>query len=356
MKESEKEKEIEMEKRRKKEQYESYWNKLFKVQIYLTIIGTFFLITKVSEFRRKLIELNPSYNFPKVSDLLFSIFLFPFLLLSQLLLCSLFKKTIVERSIALKYVNAQDEEMKIRANIYRNKLSMHLYKSSFYFILCVYGYLVLKDYDFFPKSLLGKGEMKNMFIKGYPETFYFERSYSFDLYYLINLAYYISDFVWLLISEKPNDFINMFLHHICTISLILFSYLTNYTQVGAIVLFLHMTSDVFVHSTRFLLQTRFPSIFAEISGVILTINYVYMRIYVLGEVIYTIYRYITWEWGFIVTPLWLFLIILFTMHINWSYLLLHKAYELLFKAKLFEDTVDFNKTVNKELKKQKQKK
>ena len=344
---SESEKEI-MEKRRKKEQYESYWNKLFKIQIYLSIIGVFFIITEVSDFRKKLIKLNPSYNFPKISDLLISLFLFPLLLLSQLLLCGLFKKTIVEKSLALKYINAKDEEMKIRANIYRNKLAMHLYKSSFYFIVCVFGYIVLKDYDFFPKSLLGKGEMKNMFNKGYPETFYFKRNFGFDLYYLINLNYYLCDFVWLLTSEKPNDYINMLLHHICTIALILFSYLANYTQVGAIVLLLHMTSDVFVHSTRFLLQTRFPSIFAEISGVILTINYVYMRLYVLGEVIYTIYRYINWDWGFIVTTLWLFLIFLFTMHINWSYLLLSKAYELLFKAKLFEDTVDFIARQNSE--------
>ena len=43
------------------------------------------------------------------------------------------------------------------------------------------------------------------------------------------------------------------------------------------------------------------------------------------------------------------------MHINWRYLLLSKAYELLFKAKLFEDTVDFNETVNNELNKLKQK-
>ena len=345
-----------MEERSKKEKYESYLNKFYKILIYISIICLFFITPKISDFRSKLIKLNPSYNFPKISHLLISIiFLFPFLLYCQSLFCNLFKRTIVEKSLALKYVNAKDEEMEMKAKIYRNKLAMHLFKSSFYSIVCVYGYIVLKDYDFFPKSLLGKGEMKNMFNKGYPETFYFKRNFGFDLYYLINLNYYLCDFVWLLTSEKPNDYINMLLHHICTIALILFSYLANYTQVGAIVLLLHMTSDVFVHSTRFLLQTRFPSIFAEISGVILTINYVYMRLYVLGEVIYTIYRYINWDWGFIVTTLWLFLIFLFTMHINWSYLLLSKAYELLFKAKLFEDTVDFNKTVNNELNKLKQK-
>ena len=67
------------------------------------------------------------------------------------------------------------------------------------------------------------------------------------------------------------------------ISLILFSYLSNYSQVGAVILFLHMKSDIFVHSTRYLLHTRFPPIFAEISGVILTINFIYMRKFVFGK-------------------------------------------------------------------------
>ena len=39
-----------------------------------------------------------------------------------------------------------------------------------------------------------------------------------------------------------------------------------------------MKSDIFVHSTRYLLHTRFPPIFAEISGVILTNNFIFMRI------------------------------------------------------------------------------
>jgi hypothetical protein len=352
MKQSETTKNV-TEKRSTKEKYDSYLDIIWTSLIFFVIIGTGFMMNPVFEFRKKLIENNSTYEFPKVTGLILSLFIFIVLSISQLLLCSLFKKTIVEKTLALKYVNAKDEKMEMLANIYRTKLSIHLYKASFYLLLSIYGFIVLKDYDFFPKSLLGKGQLENMFLKGYPQTFYFKRTYYFDLYYLMNLGYYFSDFACLLLNEKQSDFILMLLHHICTISLILFSYLSNFCQVGAVVLFLHMESDIFVHSTRYLLHTRFPAIFAEISGVILTINFIYMRIFVFGKIIYVIYYYITWEWGNIVWSLWLFLVFLFFMHIYWSYALLFKAYELLFKAKLFEDTANYNKTLNKKIDKEK---
>ena len=75
---------------------------------------------------------------------------------------------------------------------------------------------------------------------------------------MLCLSYFANDFFWLLREDKQTDFINMLLHHICTISLIVFSHLVNYSNVGSIVLILHMESDIFVHSTRFLLQTDFP--------------------------------------------------------------------------------------------------
>ena len=48
-----------------------------------------------------------------------------------------------------------------------------------------------------------------------------------------------------------------------------------------------------------------------------------------------------------------FLVFLLFIYINCSYALLFKAYELLFKVKLFEDTVNFNKTLNQKLNKEK---
>ena len=81
-----------------------------------------------------------------------------------------------------------------------------------------------------------------------------------------------------------------------------------------------------------------------------------MRQYVFGEMIYVIYKYITWKWGIITTMLWLFLVILYIMHVRWSYVLLYKTSELVFQKKRIADDIKFDerhKDDNKEKKKKK---
>jgi len=123
---------------------------------------------------------------------------------------------------------------------YKIKLPMHLYKCSMYFILTVFDYYVLKDINFFPKSLLGHGRLPNMFINAYPKSFFFYKPPLFYFYYKVCLSYFTSDLIWLLfINKRHTDFVDMLL---CTISLINFSHLTHYYNVGSIILFLHKHS------------------------------------------------------------------------------------------------------------------
>jgi ceramide synthetase len=193
--------------------------------------------------------------------------------------------------------------------------------------------------------MLGNGYMSNMFLKGFPDSYFYERTPLFTLYYNINLAYFLNDFIFMFIMERQSDFINMLLHHVCTISLIIFSFITNYSNIGSLVLFCHMESDILVHLARFLLQTDNSIFIIGFVGVIFTINFVYMRQYVFGEIIYTIYKYITWKWRIITTTLWLFLVILYIMHLRWSYVLLSKISELLVTQKKVEDEVNYDKLV-----------
>ena len=106
-----------------------------------------------------------------------------------------------------------------------------------------------------------------------------------------------------------------------------------------------MESDVFVHLTRFLLQTDAPEIIKNISGLILVFNFLYTRIYVLGDIIYVLYMYVTWK-GVIDWFLLIFLVIIYIMHINWAIMLLQKMFALFMGIKL-NDTREFNDTTNK---------
>ena len=64
----------------------------------------------------------------------------------------------------------------------------------------------------------------------------------------------------------------MFTHHICTIFLIIFSFITNYSNIGSLVIFCHMESDILGHAIRFIVQTDQPIFFIGLIGVSLMIN------------------------------------------------------------------------------------
>ena len=279
-----------------------------------------------------------------MSDLIPSLFILPLVMAFKTIIEYL-SKGLVESCLAMKYKKPKNEEMKKLAAIYRHKLPRHVYKITFYTLFTIFGYYVLNDLPYFPKSMLGHGYMPNMFLKGFPDSYFHERTPLFNLYYNISLAYFLNDFIFLFKMERQSDFINMLLHHICTISLIIFSYVTNYSNIGSLVIFCHMQSDILLHLTRFLLQTDKHIAVVGFIGVTFTFNFYYMRQYVFGDMIYTIYRYITWKWGIITTTLWLFLVILYIMHLRWSYILLSKTVELLKTKKRIVDDINYDKLV-----------
>ena len=52
-----------------KEKYDNLWNHFFYGCLGLTLIGIYFMIRGVNNFRNTLISLNPNYEFSKFSDL-----------------------------------------------------------------------------------------------------------------------------------------------------------------------------------------------------------------------------------------------------------------------------------------------
>ena len=320
-----------------------FWNLYFILCILLSIILIIFSCFFINDFNNNIRQHNLNYAWPKFSELIPSLYILPIIMAYKTIIEYL-AKGLVESCLAKKYKYPKNEEMKKLANIYRHKLARHIYKITFYIGITIYGYYVLKDFSYFPKSMLGKGYMPNMFLKGFPDSYFHERTPLFILYYNISLAYFLNDFIFLFIMERQSDFIKMILHHICTISLIIFSFITNYSHVGSLVIFCHMQSDILLHCTRFLLQTDNHIAFVGFVGIIFTINYIYMRLFVLGQIIYTIYKYITWKWGLITSTLWLFLVILYTLHLNWSYILVNKTIELFIKKRI-EDDINYDKLV-----------
>ena len=327
-----------------KEKYDNLWNHIFYACFGLTLVGTFYMIKGVNNFRNTLISLNPTYQFSKYSDFLICLPLSLIINMVQHYTPKLFKN-FCEKIMKKAYRFPKNEKDRQLGEKYRIRLPIHVFKGSMYTFFTIFGYYVLKDINYFPKSLLGKGWLPNMFINGYPNSFYLEKPPLFDFYYMFCLSYFTSDLIGLFREDKQTDFINMLLHHVCTISLIVFSHLVHYSNVGSIVLFLHMESDIWVHVTRFFLQTEVPEIIKDISGLFLVFNFIYTRIYVLGDIIYVLYMYVTWK-GVIDWFLLIFLTIIYLMHINWAIMLLQKMFSLFMGVKL-NDTRDFKVNANK---------
>ena len=328
-----------------KEKYDNVWNQFFYACFGLTLVGIFYMVKGVNNFRNKLISLNPSYEFSKYSDFIICIPLALIINMTQHYMPKLLKN-FIEKVMKKAYRFPKNEKDRQLGEKYRIRLPIHVFKGSMYIFFTLFGYYVLKDINYFPKSLLGKGWLPNMFIKGYPDSFYLEKPPYFDFYYMFCLSFFISDLIGLFREDKQTDFINMLLHHVCTISLIVFSHLVHYSNVGSIVLFLHMESDVFVHVTRFFLQTDAPEIIKDVSGLFLVFNFIYTRTYVLGDIIYVLYMYVTWK-GIIDWFLLIFLTLIFIMNFNWALMLLQKMFALFMGTKL-NDTRDFKVNTNKE--------
>lgn len=69
-----------------------------------------------------------------------------------------------------------------------------------------------------------------------------------SFYYQVELGAYLHQLMWTEVARS--DSVEMLIHHIATILLILGSYLTNFTRIGASILLLHDISDVFLESAK----------------------------------------------------------------------------------------------------------
>jgi Protein transporter of the TRAM (translocating chain-associating membrane) superfamily, longevity assurance factor len=63
---------------------------------------------------------------------------------------------------------------------------------------------------------------------------------------MISLSFYYSLAVSQFFDVKRKDFWQMFLHHICTICLLSFSWICNLTRIGTLVLLVHDCADIFL--------------------------------------------------------------------------------------------------------------
>jgi hypothetical protein len=149
------------------------------------------------------------------------------------------------------------------------------YKAIYFIVVTIWGYTVLKDEKYLPPSLLGTGsiELANV---GYPVHSW---PPGYKIYYLGTMGYHVHQMVQHAMEEVRNDFVEMYLHHIVTLMLYGFSYLTNQTAGGAMIMFLHDWADVFASLVRCFTETTLDMIsLVSVTG--MATSWAYTRLYI----------------------------------------------------------------------------
>jgi hypothetical protein len=100
-----------------------------------------------------------------------------------------------------------------------------------------------------------------------------------DDFYIIKIAYHFHELCYTLAFKyHKKDTPEMTLHHIVTLMLIVFSYTSNSLPIGAVIMFIHDISDVFLNVFKIVVETQKINVI-YITYFTFMINWLYFRIY-----------------------------------------------------------------------------
>ena len=166
-----------------------------------------------------------------------------------------------------------------------------------YFTFCsIYGWIVLSETEYFPYMLGGAkdNDMKHMW-SDFPciQSAYLS---SLRFYYLSTLGFHFNSLralLWAYFTNRSkNDWVEMLLHHLLTVALYAFSYMTNSIKIGSLIMYLHDWADIWTPFTKFWVDTPYKYT-TIVSGVIIWSVWFYSRLIVFPQIIY---------WGVYIYP------------------------------------------------------
>jgi len=179
-------------------------------------------------------------------------------------------------------VQDNEKEKKKRAR----KMALMIYSLIWYTTSSIWGYTILKDTDFFPTYLGGRGDLQKTF-NDYP----FQKEVpGMRLCYQANLGWHLEGLLKMIVLDgiRP-DIIEMSLHHIVTIYLVGGSYLINYVNVGTIIEWIHNTTDILLSMLRASSECKYHKILAPPILVLCAFFWFFGRIVVFSGIIYVMH-------------------------------------------------------------------
>ncbi|XP_078483297.1 homeobox transcription factor, LAG1-like 4 [Ciona intestinalis] len=171
---------------------------------------------------------------------------------------------------------------------------------------------------------------------GYPQTIWPSIYY----YYMFEGGFYISLLLTVTTDVRRKDFYEQIIHHIATIALISFSYISNFVRIGSLILIIHDSADVFLELAKCFMYAkkdkwadRFFALF--VTSFLFTRLFLY-PVFALYPSFVKLRRHIDpWPAYMIMTC---FATILQGLHVFWSYLIIKMAVRVLVTGKKAKDS------------------
>ncbi|XP_025949794.1 ceramide synthase 6 isoform X2 [Dromaius novaehollandiae] len=154
-------------------------------------------------------------------------------------------------------------------------------------------------------------------------------------YYIVELSFYWSLMFSQFIDIKRKDFGIMFTHHIVTVLLITFSYVTNLTQLGTLVFCLHDGSDIILEAAKMAnyckCQKLSDLLFLTFAIVFIVNRLGIYPLWILNATLFELYEALgSFPFLWVLNML---LMVLQVLHCFWSYLIIKAAYKAISKGK-----------------------
>lgn len=197
------------------------------------------------------------------------------------------------------------------------------FKFFIYLISTFVLFTILKDSTFFHKYIGGNTD-EALYFSNYPCQII--PPFLSD-FYCFKISYHLYELMFALIYHYERvDFPEYLLHHILTLTLIVFSYTVNFLPIGAVIMYVHDLTDLFVCLFKLTCDTHSHRVQYSLF-VCMLVSWFYFRLcFFPGMLIRRYYLEVYTSQDFVIQNIFMilfcFLVGLFLLHIFWFHLML----------------------------------
>lgn len=255
--------------------------------ISIIVYGSYLIYCDVENLRAEaLLKVTNDFKFYEYSSMyLAAIFFFLFIALHKLFVYVL--SNTFHRMLRKNYLKEPQEIQ----SVYLYKVVTNFFKFCYFVVATVIGFSTLYNTEFFLDYRGGSQNFMNFYLKGIPYIYEMSDKEAISFYYNFNLGFVFFETYLLLIQQLQSDFLMMVIHHLATISLVVFSYTSNSTAIGSNILLILYLGDVFSTMLRTVIYLDVPDFVPACSSFAFLAVFSYTRLIVFSELIYTGYVY-----------------------------------------------------------------